>query len=260
MNGRRWFLAGVLSLAALGAATTVFAQAAPLTVFAASSLKNVMDDVGGAFTSATGAQVRFVYGASSAMARQVEQGAPADIYISADSQWMDYLAAKRVIDPASRRDLLTNRLVLIAPAASRLRLRIAPGMLLARALADGRLAVAGPDVPAGIYAQAALTRLGVWESVRTRLAPAENVRAAMALVARGETPAGIVYDTDARLEPRVRILGVFPEGVHPKIIYPAARIAASTAPNATPFLTFLGGPRARAIFERYGFKVLYSAR
>jgi molybdate transport system substrate-binding protein len=225
-------------------------------VFAAASLKNALDDVGSAYSAAGGGPVRFSYAASSAIARQIEQGAPADVFVSADSDWMDYLEARKLIAPGSRRNLLTNHLALIAPADSTLRLKIAPGMPLAAALGDGRLAIAGPEVPAGKYGRAALAGLGVFDSVKDRLAPAENVRAALAFVAQGATPLGIVYDTDARIEPRVKILGLFPDASHPPIVYPAALVAASRSPDAAAFLRFLAGPKAAPVFRRYGFEVI----
>lgn len=253
---RRNLLAALAALVLAAPVTAWEAEPAPVTVFAAASLKNVMDDIGKIYTARTHTPVRFSYGASSALARQIEQGAPADVFISADSQWMDYVAQRGLIAPASRRDLLTNHLALIAPAFSDTRLHIAKGMPLAAALGAGRLAVAGPDVPAGKYAQASLTTLGVWDSVKDKLARAENVRAALAFVARGETPLGVVYDTDAKVEPDVRIVGLFPDDSHPPIIYPAASIAASTNPGAPAFLAFLDSPPGKALFRKYGFVVL----
>ena len=244
-----------LALAPLGAGAAP-AAGAPLTVFAAASLKNALDEVGAAFTASGGGPVRFSYAASSAIARQIEQGAPADLFISADSDWMDYLQARRLIVAASRRDLLTNHLALIAPADSKLRLRIAPGMPLAAALGAGRLAIAGADVPAGRYARASLASLGVMASVKDKLAPAENVRAALAFVAQGATPLGVVYDTDAKIEPGVRIVGLFPDHTHPKIVYPAALVAASTNRAGPAFLRFLQSPGAAALFREYGFVTL----
>lgn len=258
----------LLALAALALAPPAFAPgiavsatppAAPVTVFAAASLKNALDDVGAAFTARTGTPVRLSYAASSAIARQIEQGAPADLFISADNDWMDYLAKRRLIVAASRRGLLTNHLALIAPAASAVKLRIRRGMPLAQALGSGRLAVAGPEVPAGRYARASLTALGVWESVKDKLAPAENVRAALAFVAQGAAPLGIVYDTDAKVEPKVRIVGPFPDASHPKILYPAALVAASTNPDRAAFLRFLEGRKAAAVFRKYGFVTLSPA-
>ena len=244
-------------IAALAAAALMSgaAHAETVTVFAAASLKNALDEVGAAYAK-TGGEARFSYAASSAIARQIEQGAPADVYVSADSDWMTYLAERKLIVPASRRDLLTNRLALIAPADSKATIRIGRGMPLARALGPGRLAVAGPDVPAGKYAKASLSALGVWDSVSDKLAQAENVRTALQYVARGETPFGIVYDTDAKVEPKVRIVGLFPDATHPKIVYPAAVVAASNNPDAAKFLAYMGSPPAAAIFRKYGFTVL----
>jgi len=253
----RRLLLGCLGAALLLSPVQALAQAAaPVTVFAAASLKNALDDVGKAYTVRTGAQVRFSYAASSALARQIEAGAPADIFISADSDWMDYVAKRGLIVAASRRDLLSNHLALIAPADSKIRIRIAKGMDLARALGDGRLALAGPDVPAGKYARASLTALGVWASVEPKLAQADNVRGALLFVARGETPLGIVYDTDARIEPKVRIVGLFPDASHPPIVYPAALVARAANGQAASFLAFLKGPQAAGVFHRYGFIVL----
>jgi molybdate transport system substrate-binding protein len=231
------------------------AHAAPVTVFAAASLKNALDEVGAQYAK-TGGDARFSYAASSAIARQIEQGAPADIYVSADSDWMNYLADRKLIVASSRKDLLTNNLALIAPADSKVALKIGKGMPLAKTLGDGRLAVAGPDVPAGKYAKASLGALGVWDSVSGQLAQAENVRMALQYVARGESPLGIVYDTDAKVEPKVRIVGLFPAGSHPKIVYPVALVAASKNPDAAKFLAYLSGPQAAAVFRKYGFTVL----
>ena len=252
---RRTFAAAIVLAASLGAAHAgAQASAAPVTVFAAASLKNAMDNVITAFTARVHTPARASYGASSALARQIEQGAPADVFVSADVDWMDYLAKKALIAPGSRVDLLSNHLALIAPADSRVTLRMGRGMPLAAALAAGRLAVAGPDVPAGRYAEASLTALGIWSGVQDRLARAESVRGALAFVARGETPLGIVYDTDARVEPKVRIVALFPDSTHAPIVYPAAVVAASRNPGAPAFLRFLRGPEAAAIFHRYGFQ------
>ena len=241
-------------------ATTLAGARAPesqsTTVFAAASLKNVLDEVGATYTAKTHSKIRFSYGATSAIARQIEQGAPADMFISADSRWMDYLATRNLIIKSSRRDLLSNHLVLIAPASSRLHLQVRKAMSLAGALGSGRLAIAGPEVPAGAYGEASLRNLGVWDSVKSKLAPTENVRAALALVALGEAPLGIVYDTDAKVEPKVRVIGVFPDASHPAIVYPAALIAASHNSDAAKFLTYLHAPMAQAIFRKYGFVVL----
>jgi molybdate transport system substrate-binding protein len=247
-----------LALAAAVAliATAAFAQPAPLTVFAAASLKNALDDVDAAYAAQSHAPVRASYAASSALARQIEQGAPADAFISADRDWMDYLAQRKLIVAASRRDVLTNHLALVALATSSVRLTVRKGFPLAKALGDGRLAIAGPEVPAGKYGRAALAALGVLDAVKDHLAPAENVRGALAFVAQGEAPLGIVYDTDAKTEPKVKIVGLFPNDSHPRIVYPAALVAASTNPGAAAYLAFLQGPKASAIFKRYGFIAL----
>jgi molybdate transport system substrate-binding protein len=247
-------LASVLLMAPTGLAAR---QRPPIVVFAAASLKNALDDTGAAFTKATGRPVVFSYGASSAIAHQIERGAPADVFVSADSDWMDYVQKRGLVLAASRRDLLSNHLALIAPAESKVRLRMGKGMPLAKALGEGRLAVAGPDVPAGRYARASLMTLGLWDSVQAKLAEAENVRAALLFVARGETPLGIVYDTDAKIEPKVRIVGLFPDASHPPIVYPAALVATSKDPQAAAFLKFLRGPQGSAVFRRYGFIVLH---
>lgn len=237
-------------LAALGMLLAGAACAQTTLVFAAASLKNALDEAAASFTQG---KVAVSYGASSTLARQVENGAPADLFISADREWMDYLDKKGLLAPGTRRDLLGNRLVLIAPAARPAKLDPAPGFPIARALAGGRLALADPaGVPAGKYAKAALEKLGVWDDVAGRLAPAENVRAALAFVARGEAPLGIVYATDAREEPRVMVAGVFPEDTHPPIVYPAA-VLRGARPGAQAFLGFLASPPAKAIFRRHGF-------
>jgi molybdate transport system substrate-binding protein len=224
-------------------------------IFAAASLSDVLDDIAAAARPATGTTIRVSYAASSALARQIEAGAPAHLFISADTEWMDYLASKNLIQPATRVDLAGNSLVLIAPAAESGGLKIARGFGLAAALGDGRLAIADPAaVPAGKYARAALTSLGVWDSIANRLAPADNVRSALALVARGEAPLGIVYRTDALVEPKVRIIDTFPKDTHPPIVYPAA-LTTTPSPAAARVLQFLRSSAARTIFERRGFLV-----
>lgn len=253
---RRHFLAAAAGAAAVGIAPSARAAASVL-VFAAASLKTVLDEVGKAHDASRGTTTQFAYAASSALARQLEQGAPADLFISADIDWMDYVANKRLIVNASRRNLVSNHLALVAPVASRVALRIGRGMNLVGALgATGRLAVAGPDVPAGRYARASLAALGVLPSVANRLASTENVRGALALVARGEAPLGIVYDTDARAEPKVRIVGILPDNSHPPIVYPAALTARARNSGAAAFLSYLSSEAAAAIFRRNGFIVL----
>src|SRR5207237_1941240 len=221
--------------------------------FAAASLSDALEEVGRAFTAATGVRVAASYAASSVLAKQIEAGAPSDAFFSADVAWVDYLEKRGLIQPSSRRDVLRNMLALIAPADSTLRLRIAPGFDLAGALKGGRLAIADPDsVPAGEYARAALTRLDVWSRVSDRAVRGENVRAALAYVARGEAPLGIVYATDAQAEKRVRVVDVFPEDSHPPITYVVA-LTSRARPEAAQLVEFLTGDAARQIFVRYGF-------
>ena len=246
MIARRTVLAGSLALAAGPA----LAQGGT-RIFAAASLQTALTRIAAGYRG-PGAPLQVSFGASSAMARQIAQGAPADLFISADIEWMDWLAQRRLIAAGTRRNLLSNRLVLIAPKDSKVALRIAPGVPLAGALSGGRLAIADPvAVPAGKYGKAALTRLGLWDSVAGRLAPAENVRAALAYVARGETPLGIVYATDAHAEPKVRVVGTFPASTHPRILYPAALTRGTPAGRAV--LDYLSDPKAMAVFAAEGF-------
>ena len=247
----RTVLVAALALAWAGVA---MARTPGLTVFAAASLKNALDEADAAYArSPGGAPVTASYAASSTLARQIEQGAPADVFVSADVDWMDYVAQRGLVRAGTRANLLTNNLALIAAKASPVKLTMGRGMPLAAALGPGRLAMAGPDVPAGRYGQAALTSLGVWDQVKGRTALGENVRAALQFVARGEAPLGIVYDTDAKAEPAVRIVALFPAASHPKILYPAAVTAASKNPAAAAYVRFLAGPQATAIFRKYGF-------
>lgn len=240
------------SLFSLPFAAQAWAQA-PLTVLAAASLKEVMDAQGVAFAKAGGPPVRFSFAASSVLARQLEAGAPADLFISADSDWMNYVAARGLIDPGSRHDLATNHLALIAPRDSRIALQAVKGMPLAAALAGGKLAMAGPDVPAGRYGRASLESLGVWESVKGAVVQADNVRGALLFVSRGEAALGIVYDTDARSDPNVRIVALFPDASHPKIVYTGAVMKQSINPAAKRFMAFLRTPPAAATFRQFGF-------
>jgi molybdate transport system substrate-binding protein len=257
----RFVTAGVLA-ALLGAAplSRVHAQTAPASdvlVFAAASLQTALDALTPQIEKATGAHLKASYAASSALARQIENAAPADIFISADLDWMDYVAARHLIQPATRVNLLGNQLVLIAPADKAVSLKIGPNFALAQTLGADRLAVADPaSVPAGKYAKAALTSLGVWDSVANQLASAENVRAALLLVSRGEAPLGIVYQTDAAADPNVRIVGAFPEDTHPKIIYPVALTASTKNPDAAGFLAYVKSAKAKPLFEKQGFTVL----
>ena len=237
--------------------TAAPAQDAKLVIFAAASLKDALDEVNAAFQREKGQATTTSYAASSTLAKQIEAAAPADIFISADLDWMDYLAKKNLIKPETRANLLGNRLVLIAPVNSPLKLAIGPNFPLAQALGNGRLGIADPNgVPAGRYAKAALESLGVWSTVADWLAPAENVRATLALVSRGETPLGIVYQTDAASDKEVEIVGTFPQDSHPPIIYPIAVVASSTNPAAVDYLAYLKSPAARGIFEKQGFTVL----
>lgn len=232
---------------------------APLTVFAAASLKESMDAAGAEYKRRTGQPVRASYAASSALARQIEQGAPADVFVSADLEWMDYLQQRTLIDPATRRNLLGNALVLVAPAASNARpVVLRKGVDLRPLLgADGRIALAlTASVPAGKYAKAAFESLGAWSALQPRVAEAENVRAALLLVARGEAPLGVVYASDARAEPRVRVLATFPPDSHPPIVYPVAKVAASGHPQGAAFVRWLRTPAAQAIFRARGFTVV----
>lgn len=242
-------------LAASGAGTG--AAAADVTVFAAASLKNALDDIGAAWQAEAGKEATISYAASSALAKQIEEGAPADVFLSADVPWMDYLAERGLVRTETIVELLGNRLVLVAPADSDAELAIGKGFDLLGALGDGRLAIGQVDsVPAGKYGKAALSSLGVWDEVEDHLAQTENVRAALALVATGEAPLGIVYATDANSDPSVKIVGVFPEDSHAPIVYPAAVTAEATSADADAFLAFLRTEAAAALFERQGFTVL----
>jgi len=244
-----WIALALLPPPALGQET--------LTVFAAASLKNALDDVDREFAKAAGSKVTASYAASSALAKQIEQGAPADVFASADVDWMDYAQGKKLIKDDTRINLLGNRLVLIAPKTSRLGdVTIGPGVDLAALAGDGRIVTGDVRaVPVGRYAKAALEKLGAWPKVAPRMAMTENVRAALALVARGEAPLGIVYETDAKVEPGVKIVGTFPADSYPPILYPFAATAAAK-PQAAHYLAFLRSTAAKAVFERYGFSVL----
>ena len=231
------------------------AMAQDLTVFAAASLTDSMKAVAEAYKAKTGMAVTLSFGASSTLARQIEQGAPADIFFSADTDWMDYLQKNGHIADGTRKDLLGNRLALIAASDAAPAPKIAPRFDLAGALGDRKLALADPaSVPAGKYGKAALTALGVWDSVASKVVQAENVRVALEYVARGEAAYGIVYATDAKVAPSVRLAGLFPENTHPVIIYPVA-LTKGASSTAKDFLAFLGGAQARAIFEKAGFTV-----
>ena len=236
--------------------TPASAQGQKLIIFAAASLKDALDEVNVAYQHENSQETATSYAASSTLAKQIEAAAPADVFISADLDWMDYLAKRNLIKPETRANLLGNRLVLIAPVNSPLNLAIGPNFSLAQALGNGRLAIADPNgVPAGRYGKGALESLGVWSTIADRLAPAENVRAALALVARGETPLGIVYQTDAASDKDVKIVGIFPQDTHPPIIYPIAVVVSSTNPAALGYLAYLKSRAARPTFEKHGFTV-----
>jgi molybdate transport system substrate-binding protein len=258
MNRRRSF--GLLFGAALVLSTAVgpaLAQVKDPLVFAAASLKNALDEIAAQWQRENGKKVVISYAASNTLIKQIEQGAPADMFISADLDWMDYGQQKNLIDMQTRSNLLSNRIVLVAPKNATTTLSIAPGFDLASALKGGRLAMANVDaVPAGKYGKAALEKLGAWDGVKDKIAQADNVRAALLLVSRGEAPIGIVYQTDAASDPAVKIIGTFPEDAHPPITYPAALTKTSTNPDARAFLSYIHSPAARPAFERQGFTVL----
>lgn len=230
-----------------------------ITVFAAASMKNALDEIDAAYTARTGVKFSVSYAASSVLAKQIEQGAPADVFVSADTDWMDYAISKKTINEPSRVNLLGNSIVLIAPKDSRIdNVTVALGSDLARLAGDGRIATGDvKSVPVGKYAKAALERLGAWQAAEPKFAMAESVRAALTLVARGEAALGIVYSTDAKVEPGVKVVGTFPADSHPAIIYPVA--ATTTAKSETSgYLTFLRSTTSKSIFEKYGFKFLIS--
>lgn len=256
---RMVFVFGLIGAAAGLAAPlpALAAPASPVVVFAAASLKNALDAINAEWQKSAGNHAVIDYAASSTLAKQIENAAPADVFISADLKWMNYLDGKKLIADRTRVNLLGNVLVLIAPKDSTVTTTIAPNFPLAKLLGNGRLAMADPAVvPAGIYGKAALTKLGVWPSVATRVAAAENVRAALLLVSRGEAPLGIVYKTDAAVDPGVKVVATFPPRSVPPIIYPMAVTASSHNPKAAAFAAYLRGPAARKIFEAAGFAVL----
>jgi molybdate transport system substrate-binding protein len=243
----------VLAIASLSLCASPALSQTTLTVFAAASLTDSLKSVADAYKAKTGTAVTLSFGASSTLARQIDQGAQADVFLSADTDWMDFLQKNGRIIQDTRRDLLGNTLVLISASDAKPAPKIAPHFDLADALGDRHLALADPaSVPAGKYAKAALTALGVWDSVAAKVVAAENVRVALEYVARGEAPYGIVYATDAKVAPSVRVAGTFPQDSYPAIVYPMAMIK-DGSPAAKDFLAFLGGPQALAIFEKAGF-------
>ena len=253
-------LAGIFAAFVILWGTTLssaMAEDKTLTVFAAASMKNALDDIDAAFTAKTGVKVSASYAASSTLAKQIEQGAPADIFVSADLDWMNYALSKKTINETTRANLLGNSIVLIAPKDSKIdRVTIGQGFDLAKLAGDGRIATGDvQSVPVGKYAKAALEKLGAWQAAEPKFAMAESVRAALTLVARGEAVLGIVYSTDAKVEPGVKIVGTFPADSHPPIIYPVA--ATSTAkPEAKEYLDYLHSQAAKAVLEKYGFTYL----
>lgn len=263
MTGRRRHMIRATALALLGLSCLAgpvrpaVAQSKEVVVLAAASLKNALDEASASWTKETGKTTKISYAASSVLAKQIEAGIPADVFISADIPWMDYVAERKLIKAPSRTDFLGNQIVLIASKDSKADLKIERGFALRPALGDGRLSMANVDsVPAGKYGKSSLESLGVWNSVADRVAQAENVRMALTLVARGEAPLGIVYRTDATAEPAVRVVGTFPADTHPPIIYPMALLASSNNPDAEAFVRFLQSPAARPAFEKQGFVVL----
>jgi len=258
---RHGLIAGALALlvsTGLPAAAPASAQApGGPTIFAAASLKNVLDDIGSAWTAQGKPAMKVSLAASNTLAKQIEQGAPADLFFSADLDWMDYLAGKNLIKPESRVSLLSNAIVLIAPKDSKVAVTVGRGMDLAKALGDGRIAMGNVDaVPAGKYGKAALEKLGAWAGVKDKVAQADSVRAALLLVSRGEAPLGIVYATDAAADPNVKVVGTFPEDSHPPIVYPVAVLKDAGSADSAALLDFLRGPTAAAAFKKAGFTVL----
>ncbi|MBK8009530.1 MAG: molybdate ABC transporter substrate-binding protein [Rhizobiales bacterium] len=263
---RRHLLRAALSALALTFAlpltSPLKAQEQPIVVFAAASMKNALDEVAAEWIKTNKLDVKISYAASSALAKQLENGAPADIFVSADLRWMDHVEGKKLVRAGTRQSLLGNTLVLIARKDGKFKdVKIGQNFDLAGMLGNDRLAVGQVDsVPAGRYAKAALEKLGIYKSVEPKLAQAENVRVALAYVARGEAPLGIVYGTDAASEPQVMVAGTFPDGSYPPIVYPVALMESSKNPNATKFLKSLSTPSAQAIFRKHGFSVLAAAK
>lgn len=250
-------LAALLVLLTASAAPVLSADGVkPIVVYAAASLTDALKEIGTAWEARGGSKVQFSFAASSMLARQIEAGAGADVFFSADIDWMDYLQSRSLIAAPTRTNLLGNRLVLVAPVTSKIELKIAPGFALAAALAGARLSVGDPDsVPAGKYGKTALMNLGVWNSVADHLVRGDSVRTALAFVDRGEAPLGIVYETDAYIDPKVRVVDRFPASTHPSIVYPAA-LTAIAASDAAAFLDYLKSAPAQAVFVRYGFSLI----
>jgi len=249
----RWGLRTLIA-ASLAFGTSTGASAQEIRLLVAASMSNVIDELCKTWVARGEPKCVSVYAASSALARQIENGAPGDVFISADEPWMKHVVDKKAVKADTQRMLATNLLVIIAPADSKVALTPGPGFPLAAALGDGRLSLADPDaVPAGRYAKAALTKFGVWDAVQGKIARAENVRDALAFVARSAAPLGIVYSTDAKVEPKVRIVGAFPEGSHPPVVYPMAVTANAQSPRAQAFLDFLMTPESQKVLANAGF-------
>jgi molybdate transport system substrate-binding protein len=253
-----------ITYALLSALLAVFTQVSaaaeagrPIVVFAAASLTDAINEVGAAFTKETGVAIKPSFAASSALAKQIESGASADVFFPADEDWMDYLEKKQLLAPGTRHDVLANQLVLVAPADSTAKVRITTGAALVKAIGGARVATGDPDsVPVGKYAKDALTKLGAWDALAPRLVRAENVRGALAYVARGEAPFGVVYLTDAKIDKNVKLLDTFPESTHAPIRYPIALTAKGSA-DAKRFAQFVSSKSASAIFEKYGFSLAH---
>ncbi|MHB8476976.1 MAG: molybdate ABC transporter substrate-binding protein [Steroidobacteraceae bacterium] len=249
-------LASILCVPWLAPTSAAAADKPSITVFAAASLTNVLQELGDGFTKTTSVPVRFSFAASSALARQIENGSPADVFFSADLEWMDYLQARNLIQPDSRHNVIGNRLVLVAPTGSKIKLKIEPGFALAAALGKGRLATGDPDaVPVGRYAREALTTLGVWSNVADRLVRADSVRSALAFVDRGEAPLGIVYDTDALIDRHVRVVDVFPDNSHLPIVC-AVALTSRAGSDPAKFVDYVRGPAGQVAFKAHGFTPL----
>lgn len=259
MGLTRWMVAAVISAALSLTAIPAFADG-KVVVFAAASLKNALDEVGAAWKADASKDITASYAATSVLAKQIQEGAPADVFFSADLDWMKKLADGKLITDGTQVNLLGNTLVMVAPANSTAATTIERNFDLAALLGDGKLAMADVKaVPAGKYGKAALENLGVWASVESKVAMAENVRAALKLVALGEAPLGIVYATDAKAEAGVKVIGTFPADSHPPIVYPAAVAATSKNPDAAQFLKYLQSAKAQDIFKAQGFSVLVPA-
>ena len=252
MNHKLLFLFNILFYALLALASPL--ASADTTVFAAPSLKNALDEINQSWSAQNSGKVVVSYAASSALARQIEKGAPADMFISADLEWMDYLAQRKLVNTPSRVNLLRNELVMIAPATAKISVELKPGLKLGDLLGNDRLSMADPgSVPAGKYGKAALEALGLWSQVAAKIIRADNVRTALNFVARGETPLGIVYRTDAAAEDKVRVVAIFPANTHPPIVYPAALLATSKNAGAAAFFSYLKSSAAIGIFRKHGF-------